>query len=416
MSLPNREPSRVSFPWVGLIALSAVIFLNVTSEMVPTGLLPDMSASLGVSEEQIGLLVTVFAFTVVLTSTLLTAITRRFPRHALIVWVLVGAAVSNAFTAISPSYELVVVSRVAGGMAHGLFWAVVVAYSGHLVAKEHIGRAVSITLAGGTLAFVFGVPLATTVGHTFGWRLVFAALSVFMIGGAVVVWLKLPKVERPNLPARPERQDNANTTRTPQSFRAARGRLRIDPSAGAVVWLCGSVTLIMIGYFSFFTYIAPFLLGPVGARADWLGALFFVYGLAGAGGLLLAGTVLANRPHRGIIVAIVIMSIAFVALGLGGNNPVVAIMSFTVLGITFGTLPPLLQTHMLHTSSERFRDTASSLYSTSFNAGIGTGALVGAALFGWIGVGGLPFFSVAILLIGVVILLVSRRQGPRKAA
>jgi predicted MFS family arabinose efflux permease len=132
-----------------------------------------MSESLHVSEAQIGLLVTVFAFTVVITSTPLTALTKRWPRHGMIVGILVVLAVSNLLTAFAPDYAFVVFSRILGGIAHGMFWSIVGAYAGHLVPKEQIGRAVSITLGGGTLAFVFGVPLGTFAGHVFGWRLSF---------------------------------------------------------------------------------------------------------------------------------------------------------------------------------------------------------------------------------------------------
>ncbi len=414
VSFSHGELSRSRFPWVGLFALSAVIFLNVTTEMVPTGLLPDMSSSLGVSEEQIGLLVTYFAFTVVLTSTFLTMGTRRIPRRALIIWTLLVATVSLAFTALSPTYELVIVSRVVGAVAHGLFWAVVVAYSGHLVAKEYIGRAVSISLAGATLAFVVGVPLATIMGHAFGWRSVFALLAVLMFGGAIIVWRLVPTVEQSSVPARSKNRDGTNTrARGPLrfAFRSGRG----DSSVGAVALLCASVALIMIGYFAFFTYVAPFLIGSVGAGRSDVGPLLFVYGIAGAGGLFLAGTVLANRPHVGVILVTATLAAAFLALGLGASNGIVAITSFTVLGFAFGALPPLLQTRMLHTSSDRFRDVASSLFSTSFNAGIGTGALVGAVILGWGGIGALPFFSVAILALGCVLLIAVRRRAHRHA-
>src|SRR6187431_867712 len=53
------------FPLFRLLILTGAIFVSVSSEFLPTGLLPDIAADLGVSESQVGLLVTVFAFTVV---------------------------------------------------------------------------------------------------------------------------------------------------------------------------------------------------------------------------------------------------------------------------------------------------------------------------------------------------------------
>ena len=288
----SQHPATTSkpFPWLGLITLSAAVFLSVTSEMLPTGLLPDMSESLGVSESQVGLLVTWFAFTVVLTSTALTHLTRRMPRHGLVVGVLIVFAISNVLTAIAPSYEFVIASRVVGGMAHGLFWAVVGAYAAHLVPKEQIGRAVSITIAGGTLAFVFGVPIATAAGHVLGWQLSFVMLAVLMLIGALLVWRFLPPVDHYGAAA-------PNTTTGAIAVGPAAAGSRRDPTITAVALICCITGLIMVGHYTFYTYVAPFLIDGLGAPTAAVAPLLFAYGVAGAGGLVIAGTVFGPRPQ-----------------------------------------------------------------------------------------------------------------------
>jgi MFS family permease len=161
---PGADPS-FRFPWVGILTLAACVFLSVTSEMLPTGLLSEMSGDLGVEESRVGLLVSVFAVAVVVSSAPLAALTRRVPRHALLLAVLAVFATSNLLTAIAPTFELVTATRVLGGLAHGLFWAVVGAYSAHLVPPALIGRAVALTVGGGSLAFVLGVPVGTAAGQ-----------------------------------------------------------------------------------------------------------------------------------------------------------------------------------------------------------------------------------------------------------
>ena len=142
MGVPKTD---TTFPWLGLLTLGGAIFVSVTSEFLPTGLLPEMAEGLGVSQSRIGLLVTVFAGTVVLSAAPLTSLTRHLRRKPLIVIVLVAFAASNFMGALAPNYEVVVASRVLGGLAHGLFWAVVGAYPGHLVQKAQLARAVAIT-------------------------------------------------------------------------------------------------------------------------------------------------------------------------------------------------------------------------------------------------------------------------------
>ena len=405
MTATSTTPVPVSpkFPWTGLIALAAATFLSVTSEMIPTGLLPDMSASLGVSEAQIGLLVTVFAFTVVVTSAPLTALTRRWPRHGLLIGILVVLGISNALTAIAPDYAFVVGSRVLGGVAHGMFWSIVGAYAGHLVPKEQIGRAVSITLGGGTLAFVFGVPLGTFAGHLFGWRLSFGLLAALMAVGALVVAKLLPTVER-DADARGERSHGRA---------AARPRDRTIP---AVVMVCLIAAVTMVGHYAFYTFVVPFLTGPMHIPAGGVGGLLFVYGIAGAVGLVLAGSLLGPRPQLGLVLALLVTGAAVAALAVLAGRPIPALIAFLLWGLAFGALPPLLQTRMLHTSSAAFRDTASALYTTSFNIGIGGGALVGSLVFAAGGLMLLPWCYVALLVVSLALVVVVGRMTRQRPA
>jgi len=388
------------FPWVGLLALAAAVFLSVTSEMIPTGLLPDMSASLGVSEAQVGLLVTVFAFTVVVTSTPLTALTRRWPRHGMIVGVLVVLGLSNLLTAFSPDYIWVVASRIIGGVAHGMFWSIVGAYAGHLVPKEQIGRAVSITLGGGTLAFVFGVPLGTFAGHLFGWRLSFGILAGLMFVGALLVWRFLPAVER----------DEDAAGRRDRSIPRPK-----DRTIPTVIMVCLIAAVTMIGHYSFYTFVVPFLTGPMGIAPGDVGGLLFIYGIAGAIGLVLAGSVLGPRPQFGLLLALVVTGVAVAGLAAFAGQPVLALIAFVIWGLAFGALPPLLQTRLLHTSSPAFRDTASALYTTSFNIGIGGGALLGSLIFDAGGLMLLPIVYIVLLAVSLVLVLVVGRMSVRAA-
>lgn len=397
-----KFPVTQPFPWVGLITLAAAVFLSVTSEMLPTGLLPEMSASLNVAESQIGLLVSWFAFTVVVTSAPVAIMTRRFPRHGLIIIVLVIFALSSVLTAIAPTYELVVAARVLGGVAHGLFWSVVGAYAAHLVPKAQIGRAVSITVAGGTLAFVFGVPLGTAAGHLLGWRLSFAALGVLMLIGAALVWKFLPPVAR------------HSTGTTDAAVSVPQGGRR-DVTIPAVVLICFITGITMIGHYSFYTYIAPFLLDGLGVGVSQLAPVLFAYGIAGAIGLLLVGTVFGPRPSLGLVLGLAVSAVSVTLLALFSATVPIALAAFMLWGMAFGTLPPLLQTRMLHAASPGIRDTASAFYTTAFNAGIGGGALLGAVLIETVGLEYVPLVYVGLLVVALALVVITDLVGRRRS-
>jgi DHA1 family inner membrane transport protein len=392
--------SPAPFPWIGLIALAATVFLSVSSEMIPTGLLPEMSRSLGVTPSQIGLLVTFFAFTVVVSSAPLTAATVKLPRHALMVGILLTLGLSNLLTALSPTYELIVASRVLGGLAHGLFWALVPAYAAHLVPRELIARAVSITLGGGTLAFVLGVPLGTVLGQAIGWRWAFAAIAIAFGLGALAVMRWLPHVERATHTARAESEPKR------------------DPTILPVVAICVTTAIVMIGHYALYTFIAPFVTDSMGIAPEYLSTALFTFGGAGAVGLVLTGTVFARRTSLGLIAALATTAVAVTVMSMSTATFWLSGTALVIWGLAFGLIAPLLQTRMLHTASPRIRDTASAFYTTAFNAGIGGGALVGSLLLDWRGVSILPVANVTLTLLGLVIIvatiLLSRGRKRRR--
>jgi MFS transporter, DHA1 family, inner membrane transport protein len=390
--VPVSAPAARPFPYLGLCMLAVAIFLNVTIEMIPTGLLPLMSADLGVSEALVGLLVTVFAFTVVVTSAPLVALTRRLPRHALVVGVLAVFAVSCLLTAVAPTYELVVASRVFGGLAHGVFWAVVGAYSSYLVPREQLGRAVAITLGGGSLAFVLGVPLGTALGQWLGWRAAFAALAALVAVGTLLVWRFLPRV------------DHLAAQDAPDAGAKGGGR---GQSIGGVVLLCAITGVVMIGQYTFYTYVAPYFSREAGLGEAAVSPLLFAYGIAGAAGLAIVGAYLGRWPRVGLVVSLATTILAVGLLAALPRVPIVAVSAFALWGLALGGLPALLQTRLLHVAPARLRDTASAFFTTAFNIGIGGGALVGAIVLETLGLRAIPVVYLGILVLALAVVLVS---------
>lgn len=383
------------FPWGGLIVLATAVFLSVTAEMIPTGLLPEMSTSLGVTESQTGLLISFFAFAVVLTSVPLSLLFRRVPRHLLLVGVLVVVAVTSVLASTAPSYEFLVVVRIIGGMAHGVFWGVVGAYSAHLVPKEQIGRAVALTTGGGTLAFVLGVPLATTVGHAFGWRIPFLAVGLLALLGAVLLWFMLPRVDHLKHAAPDARLTDSGRRR----------RFVWNDSIPAVALVCIFAAVVTVGHYSFYTYIAPFMIDRMGVAEGDVGLLLLVYGVAGALGLIIAGSVFGKRPSTGLLVSLAVTAASVLVLAVFTANPVIAIGSFALWGVVFGIIPTLMATRLMHVADPAIRDAASAFYSTAFNVGIGLGAVVGALFLDTFGLEVLPWVDLVAIVIGASLLL-----------
>ncbi|MEO6942616.1 MAG: MFS transporter [Terrimesophilobacter sp.] len=381
------------FPWVGLLTLAGAIFIAVTSEFLPTGLLPEMAEGLGVPQTSIGLLISVFAATVVLSAAPLAGLTRRLPRKPLVIVVLITFAASNFLCAIAPTYEVMVAARILGGLSHGLFWAVVGAYPGHLVAKQHLARAVAITAAGGSAAFVLGVPAGTALGHLLDWRVAFAVVGAAVLVLVVLVWIFLPPVNHVQ----------------PLATGEIALPLRKDRTLRGVILVCVITTLIMVGHNLYYTYIVPYFTDVNGFSTDSVSILLLVYGISGAVGLVLVGVFGGRFPRVGLLASVGFVALAVLTTALFPTQQVVVVVALVVWGIAFGGAPALLQTRVLQIASPQLRDVSAALVTTSFNVGIGGGALIGSILLSGFGLGILPFADVAVVVGVLVLILVSDR-------
>ncbi|MBF4461189.1 MULTISPECIES: MFS transporter [unclassified Rathayibacter] len=386
----NPTP-RPTFPWIGLLTIAGAIFVSVTSEFLPTGLIPDMSRDLGVSIPLTGQLVTIFAATVVIATTPLTLLTHRFSRKSLVLVALCTIAVANVLAALAPTFALLVGARILGGLAHGLFWAVVAAYSAHLVAPEQLGRATAITAGGGSAAFVLGVPVGTALGHAFGWRPTFAILGGIVLLLALVVAKFLPAVNH-HIPVK------TGEIRLPA---------RKDRTLPRILGVCLVILLVLIGQNTLSTYIAPWLENASFAP-DTVPLVLFAFGGAGAVGLVLAGFTTDRFPRAGFMVAgvAVVLALAGLALAAGAGATAAVVVAAVVWNVAFGGIPAMLQTRMLRVSSFRLRSLAAALQTTAFNIGIGGGAIVGGVAIDVSGLDALPWAAIAVVAVGLVVSLI----------
>lgn len=393
----SRAPASTSeFPFFRLLVLTGAIFVSVSSEFLPTGLLPDMARDLAVAESQIGLLITIFAGTVVLSTAPLTILTRRFSRKRLIVVLLLVFAIANGLCAVAPNYEFLVGARVLGGLAHGLFWAVVGPYAARLVQRKDLAKAVSVTNAGGTAAFVLGVPLGTALGHALGWRLAFLLMGVLVLVLTALVIVLLPPVSR----------------EVPLYTGEIALPLRQDRTMPLVLIVCLTVLFVITGHNIFYTYLAPWAIQAAAFPPGAVSGLLLLYGAAGIIGLVVAG-ILGDRHPRHLIPVLVggvIVSVSVMAVF--GTSQGVAIAGIIGWSAFFGGLPALFNARVLQVVSSRGRDVAAALMTTSFNVAIGGGALIGGVLLDTAGISSLPYTLVGVVALGLVILLISDRWMP----
>ncbi|MET0162716.1 MAG: MFS transporter, partial [Microbacteriaceae bacterium] len=384
-------------PWFTLLVIAGAIFVSVTSEFLPAGLLPEIAADLDVSESRVGVLVTAFAATVVVATAPLTALTRRLPRKPLLVGAMLIGAVGNALAAFAPSYEVLLGSRILAGLSYGLFWALVMGAVARVVAPEQLARAVAVALGGGTTAFVLGIPLGTALGTAVGWRTAFVVIAAAILLLGVLVAVLLPHLEQD--PAAPAGE------RTP-IWRA--GGVR------SVLLLCLVVIVSMGAHYVFYTYIASYAIEVGGFDERSVSLLLFAYGAAGALGLLGVGVLGDRHPRVAVVGGMLLAASAVALLVVFPGVPWLLVAVLVVWGFALGGVPAMLQSTVLRVASPRIRDLSSAVYSSSFNFAIGGGALLGAGILDVHGLVGLVPVAAFGLALGAVIAAASGRRPARR--
>jgi predicted MFS family arabinose efflux permease len=373
-------------PVGALLALAATAALILMTELLPIGLLAPMSAALHQSPGRTGFLASAYAAAAIVGAIPLTAVTRSLPRRSLLVGLLAGFAVVNVVTALSSTYGVTLGARVVGGLLGGLVWSMLAGYAARLVSVEQRGRAISLALAGGTVALAMGVPAGTALAGWVGWRATFGLVGAIATG--VLIWVRLgvPFVS------------GADSGRT--------------ASLGVVVRVRGVRTVLLVtalfvlGHQMTYTYLAV-LSRDAGLRDA--APVLLVFGLAGIAGIWTTG-VLADRHLRpAVLTSIGLVALSLVALGPASAHPLGLFVTVAVWGLAFGGVPTLLLTTLIRAAGPANEDTATSLQTTVYNVGVAGGAFVGGLVLDRSGAGSLPWSAVPFIVVAGSLVVVGRR-------
>ena len=386
----NTRPITVTTKSVvGIAVLGLATFFAITTELMPVGLLGTMSRDLGVTESTMGIVVTVYAAAVAVLALPLTSFTARLPRKTVLVATLVGYAVSNAMVALAPSFAMVCAGRVVGGVAHALFFSVASAYATRIVPPRLAGRAIAFVYSGSSLGFVLGVPLATWVAQTIGWRPAVGAVAVAAAALAAVAVAFLPAVSGASSPH----------IGSPRAW-ARTGLLSVVVAD----------LLLFAGHYVVYTYIGPYAI-DAGLDAAMVSGALLVLGGTGVVGLWLAGMFVDRAPRQTLVVAVAVMAAAFVALPFAHGSLIGTMVVAGVWMAANGTTGTLFMAAAIRTGGVS-PDIAGALVNGASNIGIAGGAAVGGQVLGVVGLQWLPMAGAVVLLGSLGVVVAARRGFP----
>ncbi len=382
---PRQHRSRHT--GLALVALAMGGFAIGTTEFVSMGLLPQLADGVGVSIPAAGHVISAYAIGVVVGAPLIAVFGARLPRRGLLIGLMGVFLLGNAASALAIDYSSLTMARFLSGLPHGAYFGVASLVAADLVEPHRRGRAVSRVMLGLAVANVAGVPAATFLGQTAGWRSAYwlvTVLAAFTM--LLVIWL-VPHVA-------------ANREAT------GRNELRAfkDPQV-LLTLLAGAIGF--GGMFAMYTYIAPTVTDVAGLPASRVPFYALSFGLGMVVGTPLAGRLADWSVFRSMLVGSVLMGLTLVAFVFTSQWFVPGLITVFLVTLTSSVLVVGLQMRLMQVAGD-----AQTIGAAMNHASLNIANALGAWLGGVVVAAGFGYTSTAwvgavLSVLGLAVLVVS---------
>ncbi|BDH46142.1 MFS transporter [Salmonella enterica subsp. enterica serovar Choleraesuis] len=379
---------KINFP---LLALAIGAFGIGTTEFSPMGLLPVIANGVHVSIPVAGLLISAYAIGVMVGAPIMTLLLNQKKRRNALVLLMGIFTVGNLLSAMAPDYTTLLVSRIITSLNHGAFFGLGSVVAASIVPKDKQVSAVATMFMGLTIANIGGVPVATWLGDTIGWRMSFLATAALGVIAMISLFFSLPvglAGEKPDV-----KRELAVLMR-PQVVMAL---LTTVFGAGAM--------------FTLYTYISPVLHTLAHASSAMVTTMLVLIGVGFSIGNYLGGR-FADRSVTGTLLGfLLLLMVVMVAMPWLVRTPVGSAVAMIIWGAAAFAIVPPLQMRVMRVASEA-PGLSSSVNIGAFNLGNALGAAAGSGVlsaglsYTYISLTGAAIAGVALLLV----LLASRRQ------
>ena len=387
-----RAPSDAA--WPAVLSLALGVFGLVTGEFLPASLLTPIAGDLGISNGAAGQSVTVTALVAGIAGPGVVIGAGNVDRKFVVLGLSILLILSNLLAAAASSFWMLLVARIALGVALGAFWSLAAALALRLVPAHAMPRAMAVIFTGVSAATVCAAPLGAYFGDLWGWRATFvvaAGIGVLAFLAQLITLPKLPPLTAPTL----------------DSFATVLRRPRILVGLATVI-------LVMSGHFAGFTYVRPFLEQVPHLGVQMISLLLLAFGLGGFCGNF-AGGLLAERNAKFAVAAgSFVLALTAAVLLAFGTSLIVDVIAVATWGFAFAAFPIGIQTWTTQSAPDH-AESAGALLLTTFQIAIAAGAVVGGVLVDRMGAwGAIGYCSLATLAGGCVMLGFSRGMKSRQ--
>lgn len=386
---------------VALFALMIGAFAIGTTEFVIVGLVPTIAQNLAISVPSAGLLVSLYALSVAVSAPLLTAMTARWQRRNVLLFLMAIFVVGNFLAWQATNFSTLIGARIVTGLAHGVFFSIGSTIATQLVTKEKAAAAIAMMFTGLTVALVTGVPLGAYIGQHFGWQTTFLAVMSLGVIAFIGTLLFVPKNLQQPKPVKLIQQ--LDVIRSPR-----------------LLLVYAMTALGYGGTFVLFTFLSPMLQQLSGFNGNDVSLILVGYGIAVALGNTLGGKladklgIIRSLKYIFSVQMLVLFSFYFTA-----QSAWAVLISTMLLGLTsFATVPPLqlLVVEQAKIDAPQSVDVASGLNIAAFNLGITIGSGIGGQVVAKLGLLDTAWVGAVILAVTLLLVALFNRMQQAKCS
>lgn len=369
------------------ILMASVTFMAISTELVPSGILPELMDGLDISEASSGNLVGYYAIASAIFGIPLISSTVEFSRKKLLLVLLIGFSLSNLLVGLASSYVLALIGRIVGGICAGVLWPMIAAYGMKLTDEKHKGLAVTVIMSGTTFGMSLGIPLFTYIGTRISWRAEFFGIALAIATIAVACSFMLSDVSG-------VKKEKSNS---PLTLIKNRGVLLI-------MFLTAIASITNYGIYTYITNLITSINYSKG-----IGFAQILFGIGSILSVIIAGKVIDKNMRYLTVFMFTCSFLSFTIFSFWSNISILCNTAFFLWGIGFGALVALFQTAVSRQVPSNAAAVATSLQSATFNFTIMlTSSFSGAVLAKW-SMTLLLEIMVMLLIVGIIVSFNSKK-------
>jgi len=334
-------------------------FVTGIAVLAPAGMLPELSAGLGVSIQAAGWLVTFGAIVMCFGSPLMAWATTHVDRRTLLTGTLAIIALGHFASAIAPNYTVLLVARLTLLVVAALYTPQAASAVGLIVTEKERPGAIAYVFLGWSLAVAVGLPLVTFLAVQVGWRGAYAGIALVATVATVLNAIGLPRGLR------------GFPLSIASWVEVVRNR--------QVVLLLLITVLVISGTFQTFVFIGPLFSILTGAGPQAIGITIAAMGVIGLVGNVLTTRVVGNvGTFRMSLFLITTMLVGLAIWTIGTGNLAAMIIGSAVSSVGFAASNSIQQARL--TAAAPALSSATIALNTS---AIYVGQAIGSAIGGW---------------------------------